>query len=106
MVLTDATFKSEIEDFGGVAVVDFWAEWCTPCKMIDPIVEELEQEHKSNSNVKFLKLNVDENPQTSQRFGVMSIPTLIFFKGGQPVGSIVGVQPKDNIVAELERALE
>ncbi|WP_150268872.1 thioredoxin [Paenibacillus tepidiphilus] len=98
--VSDQSFVSEVEGQGTV-VVDFWAPWCGPCKMLAPILEELSGE--LGDSVKIAKLNVDENPETASRFGVMSIPTLIFFKDGQPVDKVVGLNSKDslkNIVAK------
>lgn len=98
--VSDQTFGNEVEGQGTV-VVDFWAPWCGPCKMLAPILDELSNE--LGDSVKIAKLNVDENPETASRFGVMSIPTLIFFKDGQPVDKVVGLNSKDslkNIVAK------
>ncbi|ETT32571.1 thioredoxin [Paenibacillus sp. FSL R7-0204] len=98
--VSDQSFVNEVEGQGTV-VVDFWAPWCGPCKMLAPILEELSTE--LGDDVKIAKLNVDENPETASRFGVMSIPTLIFFKDGQPVDKVVGLNSKDslkNIVAK------
>lgn len=99
--ITDATFKEEIIE--GLVLVDFWATWCGPCRMQAPILEQLGEE-LDESELKICKLDVDENPETPQAFGVMSIPTLIFFKDGQMVKQVVGVQTKAQlkaIVAEL-----
>jgi thioredoxin 1 len=96
--VSDQSFKAEVEATGTV-LVDFWAPWCGPCKMIAPILEELDKEL---TDLKIAKLNVDDNPESASRFGVMSIPTLIVFKDGQPVDKIVGLQSKDalkNVVA-------
>lgn len=89
--VTDDSFKAEVESTGTV-LVDFWAPWCGPCKMIAPVLEELDKEV---ANLKIAKLNVDDNPEAAGRFGVMSIPTLIVFKDGQPVDKVVGFQSKD-----------
>jgi|LSQX01.1.fsa_nt_gb thioredoxin 1 len=99
--ITDANFSAEIGNFPGVAVVDFWAAWCGPCRMQGPILDELAQEYK-NGEVKVAKLNVVDNPQTAEKFGVRSIPTLIIFKDGRPVDQAVGVTP----FAELKRRVE
>lgn len=98
--VSDQSFSNDVEGQGTV-VVDFWAPWCGPCKMLSPILEELSAE--LGDDVKIAKLNVDENPETASRFGVMSIPTLIFFKDGQPVDKVVGLNSKEslkNIVAK------
>ncbi|WP_059049487.1 thioredoxin [Paenibacillus senegalimassiliensis] len=92
--VTDQSFNNEIEGQAPV-LVDFWAPWCGPCKMIAPILEELSGE--VGDAVKIAKLNVDDNPETASRFGVMSIPTLILFKDGQPVDKIVGLNSKDTL---------
>ncbi|WP_442603362.1 thioredoxin [Paenibacillus sp. KN14-4R] len=96
--VTDQTFKTEVESEGTV-LVDFWAPWCGPCKMIAPILDELSQEVSN----KIAKVNVDDNAESAARFGVMSIPTLIVFKDGQPVDKLVGLQSKDALKSVLER---
>lgn len=98
--VTDQSFTSEVEGQGTV-LVDFWAPWCGPCKMIAPVLEQLDQE--IGEQVKIAKVNVDDNPESASRFGVMSIPTLILFKDGQPVDKIVGLQSKDALKAVIER---
>lgn len=99
--VSDQSFKSEVEEQGtGTVVVDFWAPWCAPCRMIAPVLEELDQE--VGDKLKIAKLNVDDNPESASRYGVMSIPTLIIFKNGTPVDKIIGFQSKDalkNVVA-------
>lgn len=97
--VSDQSFKAEVEGAGTV-LVDFWAPWCGPCKMIAPVLEELDQE---GTSVKIAKVNVDENPESASRFGVMSIPTLIVFKDGQPVDKVVGFQSKDALKNVLSR---
>ena len=91
--VSDQSFNTEIGQ--GTVVVDFWAPWCGPCKMLAPILDELSAE--LGDDVKIAKLNVDENPETASRFGVMSIPTLIFFKDGQPVDKVVGLNSKESL---------
>ncbi|AZS17146.1 thioredoxin [Paenibacillus motobuensis] len=98
--VSDQSFNSEVESTGTV-LVDFWAPWCGPCKMIAPILEELSGD--LGDSVKIAKVNVDENPESASRFGVMSIPTLILFKDGQPVDKVVGLNSKDalkNMIAK------
>lgn len=97
--VSDQTFSNEVGS--GTVLVDFWAPWCGPCKMIAPVLEELDKE--IGSSVKIAKLNVDDNPETASRFGVMSIPTLIVFKDGQPVDKVVGFQPKDALKNVVSR---
>ena len=94
VVLTDSTFASEVTK-RPLVVVDFWAAWCGPCRMVAPIVEQLAKEYAGR--VTFGKLNVDENPEVSQRFGIQSIPTMIVFKNGQPVDGLIGALPRTQI---------
>jgi thioredoxin 1 len=97
--VSDDSFKAEVESTGTV-LVDFWAPWCGPCKMIAPVLEELDKEV---TNLKIAKVNVDDNPESASRFGVMSIPTLIVFKDGQPVDKVVGFQSKDALKNVVSR---
>jgi thioredoxin 1 len=90
--VTDSTFPAEIEKHPGVTVVDFWATWCGPCRMIGPVLDELAGE--MSDQVKFAKVNVDEAGETAARFGIQSIPCLVLFKNGQEVDRIVGAQGK------------
>jgi len=99
VVLTDATFEQVVEKRKGVTLVDFWAEWCGPCKMIAPIVEQIAEENDGKLTV--AKLDVDQNGETAMKFGVMSIPTLILFKDGQPVERLVGYRPKEQLMAKI-----
>jgi thioredoxin 1 len=99
MTVTDATFAGEVEQHQGVAVVDFTATWCGPCRVLAPILEQVAAER--TGTVKVLKLDMDENVRTVTRFNVRSAPTLIFFKDGRPVDQIVGAVPKARIDATL-----
>ncbi|MEH7303745.1 thioredoxin [Neobacillus drentensis] len=97
--LTDQNFSTETGS--GLVLVDFWAPWCGPCKMIAPVLEELDLE--MGDKVKITKLDVDDNPQTAANFGVMSIPTLLVMKDGEVVDKVVGFQPKDALAGVLEK---
>jgi thioredoxin 1 len=101
--VTDQNFRTEVLENKGVAVVDFWAPWCGPCRAVGPIIEELAQEYEGK--VKIVKLNVDENSQTAGQYSVMSIPSILFFKDGQPMKTMVGVQSKENYKQEIEQLL-
>ena len=100
LAVTDETFDHEILQASGLAVVDFWATWCGPCRMIGPVVEQLAREYEGRA--KIAKLDTDANPATQARFGVRSIPTLLFFKDGALVDRVVGAVPR----AVLERKIE
>lgn len=102
--VTDATFEQEVLQSDQVVLVDFWAPWCGPCRMIAPIIEELSTEYEGRA--KIVKLNVDDSPYTASQYQVQSIPTLVFFKGGEPVGQVVGVQPKNALANLLDRLIE
>ena len=97
--LTDATFDEEIGAASEAVIVDFWAEWCGPCKMIAPILEEIASEQVGK--VRIAKLNVDDNPDAARRYEVMSIPTLIVFQDGQPVKRMIGAKGKGQLLQEL-----
>jgi thioredoxin 1 len=102
IILSDATFSSEISKYP-LMVVDFWAAWCGPCRMVAPIVEQLAKEY--SGRVAFGKLNVDENPLTSSEFQVQSIPTLLIFREDQPVDGIIGAVPRYQIESKLKAYL-
>jgi thioredoxin 1 len=98
--VTDQDFVSAVLQSDKPVVVDFWAEWCGPCRMVSPILDELSTEH--GDKIAFVKLNVDENPQTAASYRITSIPTLNVYSGGQVVKQIIGARPKSAIVAELQ----
>ena len=100
-LVTDDNFELEIEKHSGLAVVDFWATWCGPCRMIAPVLDQLAVEHAGT--LKVGKLDVDSNIKTSTRFNVRSIPMLLFFKDGKVVDQIVGAVPKANIEAKIKQ---
>ncbi|MEJ2151180.1 MAG: thioredoxin [Chloroflexota bacterium] len=97
--VSDETFESDVLDSAEPVLVDFWAEWCGPCKMIAPIVDDLAQEY--DGKLKVAKLDADENPSIMQTLGIMGIPTLILFKDGQPVERITGYMPKDRLTERI-----
>ena len=101
--VTDDSFEADVLQADTPVLVDFWADWCAPCKMIAPVVEELAQEYEGR--VKFAKLDVDSNPKTAMSYGVRGIPTLLIFKGGAPVNQVVGAVPKSTLKAKLEETL-
>ena len=99
--LTESNFKDEVLKAEGVVLVDFWAPWCGPCRMVGPVLEEIAQE--KGDQVKVVKVNVDENPGLGSNYQVMSIPTMIIFKNGQLVEQFVGAQPKPVIESKLAK---
>ena len=98
--VTDAEFQAEVLDSDTLVLVDFWAEWCVPCHMVSPVVEEIARDHADR--MKAVKLNVDDNPVTARDYGVMSIPTLIVFKDGKEQARVIGARGKDAILREIE----
>lgn len=100
MEVNDSNFNQMVLQSKTPVLVDFWAVWCGPCRMVAPVVEELASEYEGK--VTFAKLNVDENPKTSSQYGIMSIPTLLIFKDGAPVSNIIGFRPK----AELKKSID
>ena len=100
--VTDATFQSDVLDADGPVLVDFWAPWCGPCRVVHPVLEEIDSERE---DLKIVSLNVDENQQTAATYEVLSIPTLILFKGGEVAHKVIGAMPTRRLEAELEPAL-
>jgi thioredoxin 1 len=101
--VTDATFKQEVLDSQVPVLVDFWAPWCGPCRMVAPIVDEISLQYEGK--VKVVKVNTDENPTVASQYGIRSIPTLMIFKGGQRVDMVVGAVPKTTLSTTLEKHL-
>lgn len=101
LTLTNENFKEEILDYNGIAMVDFWAPWCGPCRMIAPIIEEIAEEYQGKAKVG--KLNTDENLMLSSKYNIMSIPSMLIFKNGEVVDQIVGAIPKQKIIERLEK---
>jgi thioredoxin 1 len=99
VTVTDQSFRDDVLSSDKLVLVDFWATWCGPCRMVAPVLEEIAAEHADNLTV--AKLDVDANPKTATEYQVMSIPTLILFKGGEPVKQIVGAKPKAALMADL-----
>jgi thioredoxin 1 len=101
--IEDSNFNEAVVQAKTPVLVDFWAPWCGPCRMVAPVVDELAKEY--DGRVGFGKVNVDENPKIASQYGIMSIPTLILFKDGKPVSNIVGFRPKDELKQNLDDAL-
>lgn len=102
-VVTDANFQAEVVESDKPVLVDFWAPWCGPCRMVAPVLEEIAKER--GEDLQIVKLNIDENPETAAKFQVMSIPTLIVFKDGEVAHKVIGALPKRRLDAELEPVL-
>jgi thioredoxin 1 len=100
VAISDNSFENEVVNAQSAVLVDFWAEWCGPCRMIAPILETIADEY--SESLKITKLDVDNNPQTAMKFGVQSIPTLILFKDGQPVERIIGYMPKERLLQKIK----
>ena len=100
VAISDASFEAEVAQADKPVLVDFWAEWCGPCRMIAPVLEKLAEDYADS--LKVAKLDVDQNPETMMKFGVQSIPTLILFKDGEPVERLVGYMPKDRLLAKIK----
>ena len=98
--VSDSDFEQEVLKATKPVLVDFWAPWCGPCRMVAPVVEELSEEY--DGKMEFVKLNTDDNPITAGKYGIRSIPTLLVFKGGEPVGKIVGFKPKSDMKKSLD----
>ncbi|MGN6522466.1 MAG: thioredoxin [Actinomycetes bacterium] len=101
--VTDATFSDEVLSSSTPVLVDFWAEWCGPCRQVSPILDEIAGEHRDK--IRVVKLNIDENPATAAKYGVMSIPTMNVYQGGEVVKTIVGAKPKPMLLKDLEAFL-
>jgi len=101
--VTDQTFKSDVLDSQVPVLVDFWAAWCGPCRMMAPVLDQAAKDLEGK--IKVAKLNTDENPETASKYGIMSIPTMILFKDGKPAGKIVGYVPKAQLTKTLESAI-
>jgi thioredoxin len=99
VTVTDKTFAADVLNSDKLVLVDFWAEWCGPCRMVAPVLEEIAAEHADEITI--AKLDIDENPGTARDYQVMSIPTMILFKGGEPVKQIVGAKPKAALLQDL-----
>jgi len=105
MNVTDDTYKQEVLNFDGVVVVDFWAEWCTPCKIQGPIIDELAEKYNDNAKVRFVKLDTDQNPNISMSNQIFSIPTLMVYKNGEVIDKMVGLRSPEEIEKKIQELL-
>jgi thioredoxin 1 len=101
--VTDATFARDVLQSETPVLVDFWAEWCSPCRKVEPLLVEIASEMAGK--VEIVKLNIDENPETAMAYRVMSVPTLTIFKGGQPIQSVAGARPKGDLIRFIESSI-
>ncbi len=104
IAIDDSSFDQIVLQAKTPVLVDFWAAWCPPCRMVAPIVDELAEEY--SGRISFAKVDVDQNPKIATRYGIMSIPTLLIFKKGEPVSNIVGYRPKEELKRSLDAALD
>lgn len=105
MVVTDESFQQEVINFDGVVLVDFWAPWCTPCKIQGPLLDQLAEKLKSNTKVKIVKLDTDENPETSMNHQIFSIPTLVIYKNGEVADKLVGLTSPEDLEKKIQELL-
>ena len=105
MIFTDQNFQNEVEQSRGLVLVDFYADWCGPCKLMGPVIEELVEDYKGKEGIKIVKLNVDESSVTAQKYNIMSIPTLILFKDGKQAEQLVGHKSKEELKEIIDKNL-
>jgi len=103
--INNQNFQNEVLDYDGVVLIDFWAEWCGPCKMMGPVIEEIANDFADNPKVKVGKVDVDSNSELAQKYSIMSIPALKFFKNGEIAAELIGVQGKESIVEEINKLI-
>ena len=104
MQVTNADFQKQVKEFDGIVLVDFYANWCGPCKMMTPIIEEIEKEYESKDNIKIAKVDIDEANEIAAEYNVVSIPTIIIFKKGEKFKEVVGMQTKESLIQGIEEA--